>query len=155
MDDLLVFTKHQPGDTIHTIYERHLKQLRTVLARCRKHNIAINHKKCSFLRTSFKDLGFLVTPKGIRPLPKKIAAIQKLMPPTTRKGVLRFLGMINFYKRFIPLKSDIAAPLTRLTSKSTKFSWTKECQTAFEAIKRILSKPVSYTHLTLPTNREV
>ena len=74
--------------------------------------------------------------------PKKIEVISIWEAPTTVKGVSSFLGIANFYRRFIKNFAEVAAPLTRLTG-DVGFRWTAEEQAAFEKLKRIfISEPV-------------
>ena len=81
-----------------------------------------------------------MTRDGIQPLPKKVQAIVNLEPPTTVKQVRKFIGMVNFYRDMWRKRSELMAPLTRLTSKNVKFIWTEVEQKAFDDIKRILSR---------------
>ncbi|ROT69037.1 hypothetical protein C7M84_012804 [Penaeus vannamei] len=52
---------------------------------------------------------------------------------------MRFLGMVGFYRRYCPNLAEVAAPLTRLTSRKVSFNWTPECQRSFEQLKQFLS----------------
>ncbi|ROT72542.1 hypothetical protein C7M84_009074 [Penaeus vannamei] len=73
----------------------------------------------------------------------KVESIQQLPAPTSRKDVMRFLGMAGYYRRFCPNSADVASPLTALVSPKEKFVWSSECQAAFEKIRSILmTKPV-------------
>ncbi|KJZ68052.1 hypothetical protein HIM_12556 [Hirsutella minnesotensis 3608] len=89
-------------------------------------------------------LGFIVEAgKGIRVDPEKVQAIQQWQRPCSVKGVRSFLGFANYYRQFIPRFSNIAAPLTALTKKDAVFTWSKECDKAFEGLKALLtSAPV-------------
>ena len=63
-----------------------------------------------------------------------------MKPPTEVKEVRRFLGMAGSYKKHIPIFAKLATPLTNLTRKTEQFTWTKQCQTAFETLKDCLAK---------------
>ena len=67
--------------------------------------------------------------------PAKVACIQEWPPLRSVVDIQRFLGFSNFYRRFIPAFSRIASPLTALTAKNTSFSWTPDCELAFQQIK--------------------
>ena len=67
-------------------------------------------------------------------------AIHNIQPPTTRKQLRRFIGMINYYRDMWPRRSDLMAPLSRLCSKAVPFKWTAVEQKAFVNLKRIISK---------------
>ena len=58
--------------------------------------------------------------------------------PTTPKEVKQFLGLIGYYRKFIPKFSDVARPLTNLTKKDIPFEWTPECQMTFQLLKALL-----------------
>ena len=95
-------------------------------------------------------LGFLITIKGIKLQPKKVEAIHNMAPPKKRKDVRKFLGIVNYYRDMLEKRSDILAPLSRLTSKKVPFEWGKKEQTAFEKIKMIMSKDTLLTYLDFP-----
>ena len=66
----------------------------------------------------------------------------KILPPTNVKQVQSFVGMINDYKDHIPHCSELLSPLTDLTKKNAKFSWSPECQASFAQLKQLLAKQV-------------
>ena len=70
----------------------------------------------------------------IKPLRSRLAAIQKLQPPSTAKGCRSFAGMINFLIMFCPELQKLLKPIHDLTRKDRQFMWGKEQQTAFEEI---------------------
>ena len=68
--------------------------------------------------------------------------------PTTPKEVKQFLGLVDYYRKFIPKFSDVARPLTNLTKKDIPFEWTPECQRTFQLLKDLLmAKPYSNTQI--------
>ena len=83
-------------------------------------------------------LGYWITRNGIQPVHKKVEAIQRIAPPTTKKQVRSFIGLINYYRDMWPRRSEILAPLTRLTSKDVPFQWTDVKQQVFDKIKSIV-----------------
>ena len=66
--------------------------------------------------------------EGITPLPEKLLSIQKMLPPKTPKEIKQFLGLIGYYRKFVPRFSELARPLNALTRKNTEFEWTQKCQ---------------------------
>ena len=80
-------------------------------------------KKCEFYVTRTKYLGYIISNKGIEIDPQSIKAIQDKPIPTRLKGVQRFLGMGNYYWKFVKNYSRIVAPLTELSKKDRKFEW--------------------------------
>ncbi len=79
-----------------------------------ENGLTINPAKCVFAAKSLKFLGHMVDEHGIRPLPKHVTAVQGVLPPTDVKQLQRFLGMINFYRRFLPGIARVLRPLTDL-----------------------------------------
>ena len=76
--------------------------------------------------------------EGVRTDPSKTEKIAQWPVPTSRKEIQQFLGLANYYRRFVKDFATIAKPLHRLTEKTAKFEWTDECQAAFEEIRRRL-----------------
>ena len=131
LDDILVIGK---------TFREHLEILDRVLACLKEHGLKINPHKCQLFKDSVKFLGHLVSANGLSPLPENIEAIVNFKPPRSIKSVQRFLGMINFYRRFIPDCSVIARPLSSLLS-SKRLLWTDECQKSFDTLKSLLVTP--------------
>ena len=113
IDDLLLITKGNWDD--------HLTQLDQVFERLQEAGLKINVKKSFFGRSELEYLGFWITREGIMPVPKKVNAILAIKPPTTRKELRRFIGMVNFYRDMWSRRSELLAPLTSLTSKLVPF----------------------------------
>jgi hypothetical protein len=87
-------------------------------------------------------------PEGIQPLPKKVATIQRIAPPTIRKQLWPFIGMINHYRDMWArrVRSELVAPLSSLMSKNVKFQWTEIEQPAFEKIKNVICWEVLFSY---------
>ena len=132
VDDCIIFS-----DTI----DSHIVDLRRVLGQLQKAGFTLRGSKCSFGMSSVTHLGFEYSSEGITPSAEKTRAIADWPTPKSPKEVRSFLGLANFYRRFIPNFSDIAAPLNDLTSNSTIFSWTELHQTAFIRLKEALISP--------------
>ena len=104
LDDILVASRNET---------EHRQHLREVLSRLRDNGMAINASKCVFGQTSVKYLGQEISTAGVRPLPSKLQSIIDVPRPNTKVELLRYLGMVNFYHRFLP---GIAASLSALHS---------------------------------------
>lgn len=144
IDDLLIITKGS--------LENHLNKLRNVLTRLRAAGLKINATKSFFARSELEYLGYWISREGISPVPKKIAAIQALKPPSNKKELRRFLGLINYYRDMWARRSETLAPLTALSSQTVPWTWTNEHQKAFDAMKSIIGKTtlLTYPDFTLP-----
>ncbi|KAJ8710566.1 hypothetical protein PYW08_009081 [Mythimna loreyi] len=142
LDDILVFSK----DTNQ--HEQHLKQL---FERLVKYGVLLNTSKCIFGQTEVKFLGYKVSASGTQPLDSKIQAIQDFPVPKTVKELRRFLGMMNFYRRFVPEAALKQAPLNNLLSgpkvKGTHpITMTPELLEAFNNCKKSLSEATLLVH---------
>ena len=112
-----------------------LKNLATMLQRCKEKNLALNWEKCRLMVKEGIVLGHKISVAGLKVDQAKVSVINTLLPPSNVKGVRSFLGHAGFYKRFIKDFSKIARPLCRLLEKEAVFEFNKECLEAFEGIK--------------------
>lgn len=129
MDDIIVFGKS---------FDEHNSNLEKVLQRIIQANLKLNTSKCEFANDDIIYLGHRITKNGIAVDPSKVMVIDRIETPTNRQKVRRFLGMATYYKRFIENFSQIAAPLTKLTSVKEDFQWSQEAQHSFDTIKTAL-----------------
>ncbi|XP_055634261.1 uncharacterized protein K02A2.6-like [Toxorhynchites rutilus septentrionalis] len=95
---------------------------------------------------SSKYLGHIVSAKGIQIDPAKIAAISEMPAPTDVPTLRSFLGAVNFYGKFVREMHQLRHPFDSLLKKDTKFDWSKECQHAFQNIKKVLHSGLLLTH---------
>ncbi|KAK0637673.1 Transposon Tf2-12 polyprotein [Lasiodiplodia hormozganensis] len=130
IDDIIVYSKTR---------KEHREHVKEVLTRLRKAGLQPDPKKCEFEVTETKFLGLIVTRDGIKMDPVKVKAILDWEAPKTLHGVQSFLGLCNYYRRFVRGYSIIAKPLTDLTKKDQGFQWSPQCQAAFEALKQAMS----------------
>jgi len=129
IDDPLIITT----DTL----DDHLEKLEEVFQRLRQAGLKVNAKKSFFARAELEYLGYWITRNGISPVPKKINAIQAMKPPTNKKELRKFIGIVNYYRDMWVRRSEVLAPLSALTSKNVKWTWGEEQQQAFETMKKI------------------
>ena len=115
LDDILVYSPDM---------ETHLKHLRQLFMKLREADLKLKEVKCNFLKKHIQYLGHIVSGEGITPMPEKLACIKEMPPPKTPKEVKQFLGLIGYYRKFIPRFSDLARPLNALTRKEVPFEWT-------------------------------
>ena len=104
------------------------------------------------MKKHIQYLGHIVSGKGITPMPEKLECIQKMPPPKTPKAVKQFLGLIGYYRKFVPRFSDLAWLLNALTRKNVTFEWTPICQESFEMLKTsLMTEPIlTYPGPNLP-----
>ena len=82
----------------------------------------------------------MISEKGIQPLPEKLECIAKMPIPQNAKQVKQFLGLVGYYRKYVPRFSDIARPLTQLTRKNEGFDWSTECDKCFHMLKDYLQE---------------
>ena len=103
--------------------------------------------KCEFFRSSLEFLGHHVDAQGMQPLPSHVQAIKAFPAPTDVKALQRFLGLVNFYPRFVPMAAHILKPLTDALAGSPKhLEWTAELQEAFNVAKAATAATVKLVH---------
>ncbi|GBG72702.1 hypothetical protein CBR_g12269 [Chara braunii] len=129
LDDILVFSR--------TLQE-HQGHLRQVLEKLREANFKINAKKCEWAKIQVLHLGHVLDGDGIKPEDSKIAAIRDWPTPRTLTKLWSFLGLTNYYRKFVRNFSTIAAPLRRLLKKEAIWRWDKDCMSALKKLKRAL-----------------
>lgn len=136
IDDILVASADE---------ESHIEDLTTLFKRLSEYGLRVNPEKCEFGKSSLSFLGHHINEQGIRPLPEKVSAILQLENPTTVKELRRYLGMLNFYRRFIPHAAETLIPLYDLLTKHNKLSknaplhWTVEAERSFNQAKNALA----------------
>ena len=134
LDDILVYSKSG---------EQHLQHLEKVLERLRDEKLYAKLSKCSFNQVTVPFLGHVVSTDGVHVDPKKIAAVKAWPEPKDVSQTRSFLGMTNYFRKFIRDYATRVAPLTDLTKKSVGWSWSNACQAAFDDIKQqLIQAPV-------------
>jgi hypothetical protein len=112
LDDILIASRSM---------EEHHQHLKHVLSILQKNGLIINPEKCTFAQPKLEFLGHQVCGTGLAPLDRHVAAVQAFPPPTDIKQLQRFIGFLNFYRRFLPGIAGILRPLTdALRSSSSK-----------------------------------
>lgn len=141
IDDVLVFSKTR---------EEHEDHLRQLFSRLHNYGVVLNAAKCNFGVAELDFLGHHVDKHGIRPLPDKVNIIQQFPQPQTTKKLREFLGLINFYRRFLPNCSRTLQPLNRFLTgdpkKSISLEWNEPALNAFETIKKQLAEVTTLAH---------
>ena len=122
----------------------HLRQIFTLLS---SNGLIIQKSKCIFGVQEFAYLGHLITVEGVRPVPSRIEAIRNFPTPNSRSSLQRFLGIINFYHRFLPTIASRLAPLHAASAgRGKELAWTTECQDSFENAKAALAHAILLHH---------
>ncbi|XP_055591195.1 uncharacterized protein LOC129743243 [Uranotaenia lowii] len=135
LDDIIVLSN---------TLEEHLELLQEVASRLNTANLSINLPKSKFCVPEVTYLGYVLSSEGLRPNPDRVEAILNIERPTSLRSLRRFLGMCNYYRRFIANYSEIVRPLTELLKDKPKsVRWNPEAETSFVRIKELLiSAPI-------------
>lgn len=126
--------------------EEHTANLHAVLQRLHANGITLKREKCQFFLPEVEYLGFVVSKDGLKPTEAKVKAIKEADAPKCLSELRSFIGLVNYYSRFLPNLADKMAPLYCLLKKTQKWKWTDRQQSAFEKIKQELSDEVLLAH---------
>jgi len=133
LDDILVYSEN---------LDDHLRHLRLTLDKLPAHTLYAKRSKFQFAETTVEYLGHVISAHGFFMEAEKVNAIQTCTTPQSKTNVQSFLGMVNFYRRFIINMAEVAVPLTPLTG-NVDFEWTADAEASFQRLKMLVtSAPV-------------
>jgi len=134
IDDVLVGTE---------IKEEHDELVEEILRRLEEHDLYVKPKKCKWKVQEVEFLRVVIGPDGIKMEKEKVRDVLEWLTPKCIKDVQKFLGLANYYRRFIKNFAEITRPMHRLVRKQEKWNWGAEQEEAFWRLKEIFtSKPV-------------
>ncbi|KAI8434016.1 hypothetical protein MSG28_012167 [Choristoneura fumiferana] len=141
LDDILVASSDE---------SQHMEHLKCLFQKLQEYGVIINHSKCLFGQPELEFLGYKVSASGIEPPSSMIEVIQQYTKPSSVKALRRFLGVLNFYRRFIKNAAETQAPLHNLLKNGVKGNdpvpWTPEADAAFESCRQSLARATRLTH---------
>lgn len=129
LDDIIVFS---------TSLQEHIVNLEKVFKKLRESNFKIQMDKSEFLKLETAYLGHIISKDGIKPNPDKISAVQKYPIPRTPTEIKRFLGLLGYYRKFIPDFANITKPMTQCLKKGSKINLDTNYTQCFEKCKTLL-----------------
>lgn len=132
LDDLVIYS---------STFEEHLDHLSLVFHKLREAGLTVKPSKITLARNQVSFLGHLVSGESIRIDQQRTKALRNLPPPKDKKGIARFIGMANYFRRFVPNFAQLAAPLNELRRKGARFIWGEAQEAAFHAIKSAIANP--------------
>ena len=133
LDDILIYSSN---------FEDHLRHIQIVLERLRKAGLTVEPKKTFIARKEIVFIGYTFSKNGITTDPSNIDKV-KFPIPKSVKDVRSFLGLSNYYRRFIRNYATITRPLNNLLKKDISFVWSSEAQTAFDQLKEhLITSPI-------------
>ena len=137
IDDILV-----TGATI----EEHLRNLEAVLSRLEAAGLRLNKSKCFFLQPKIVYLGHTIDADGLHPTDDKVTAIKEAPAPKDVSELRSFLGIINYYHKFLPNLSNVLRPLYQLLCKKSRWTWGHVQVQAFAEAKKALQQDSLLVH---------
>ena len=137
LDDILIMAKSMSD---------HDKQVRQVLNRLQSAGLRLKYEKCSFQVTEVTYLGFKVDKHGLNPTAEKVRAIKDAPTPTNISQLRSYLGLFNFYRKFIPKAATLLEPLNHLLRSSNAWKWSTEQEDAFQKSKDALIRSEALVH---------
>lgn len=137
LDDILITAK----DT-----NTHLSRLREVLTRLNDKGFTIKKSKCKFFSDKLEYLGFCIDKEGLHTSQAKVEAIVKAPVPKNVTEVKAFIGLVNYYGKFIPNMSTILSPVYNLLKKDVPFIFNAECMQSFNKVKELLTNAPILAH---------
>ncbi|XP_039520330.1 uncharacterized protein K02A2.6-like [Pimephales promelas] len=137
LDDILV---------TGTDEESHLQHLDATLERLKEYGLRVRKDKCEFFQVAVEYLGHVIDASGLHTSPSKVKAIVDAPEPENVSQLRSFLGLLNYYGRFIPNIATLLKPLHKLLCHEKNWRWTSECQEAFKRAKETLLKSNALTY---------
>ncbi|XP_060742372.1 uncharacterized protein K02A2.6-like [Tachysurus vachellii] len=137
LDDILV-TGRNDGE--------HLQTLARVLRRLQEAGLRLKRSKCTFMEKEVMFLGHKVDGTGLHPVPEKVTAIQNAPSPKTVTELKAYLGLLNYYNKFLPNLSTVLAPVHKLLRKDSKWHWGCEQEAAFVQSKNLIQSVQVLVH---------
>ena len=143
VDDILISEKDD---------QEHLSNLSEVLTRLESAGLRLKLSKCQFMQPTVEYLGYRIDAQGLHAIEKKVEAIRRAPAPENQQQLRSFLGMINYYSKFISNYSTITHPLNELLKDGVEWKWSESQQKSFQQLKDKLSNAPVLTHFsdTLP-----
>ena len=137
LDDLIVTGEND---------EQHARNLYKTLKKFEESGAKFKKSKCVIMQPKIEYFAFVLDRHGIHPSPAKVQAILEVRDPQNRSELQSFLGLVNYYRKFIPNMSTLVSPLNQLLSKDTPWCWSPECKGSFQALKDTLASSSVLAH---------
>lgn len=126
--------------------QEHLENLEKVLEKLREANLTVKKEKCSFFQDEIEYLGYTLTKQGLKKTKEKVKAIVDAPQPSNVTEVRSFIGLVNYYHKFVPNAAEILSPIYDLLKVNNRFVWSGKCQRAFKKIKQIIGSDNCIVH---------
>ena len=119
LDDIIIYSRSE---------KEHLEHLEEIFSRLKAVGLKLKLEKCCYFKKHIQYLRHLIPAEGIQPLPEKLESIAKMPAPKNLKEVKQFLGLVGYYRKFVPRFADISRVLTQLTKKDVECPYVSQTQ---------------------------
>ncbi|XP_054281191.1 uncharacterized protein K02A2.6-like [Macrosteles quadrilineatus] len=126
--------------------EQLLRRLKQVFERLKTNDLRLNRDKCKFFQTKIEYLGHVIDSKGLHKSDTKIQSILKCKRPENVSELRTFLGLANYYNKFIKNLATLLHPMNLLLRKGNPFNWNSSCEKSFQKIKEIITSDDVLVH---------
>ncbi|KAL0879382.1 hypothetical protein ABMA27_003143 [Loxostege sticticalis] len=137
LDDVCIFSFDEKS---------HLNRLNAVFKRLEDSGFTLQKEKCDFFKDEIGYSGHIISKDGIKKAPEKVKAMTDAPIPSNVSQLQSFLGLVNYYRNFVPNASSVLSPLYDLLKKGCKWNWTQEHDLAFQTIKSLLTSEQTLAH---------
>ena len=137
MDDIVVTGKSD---------SEHLENLDKVLTRLDQFGLKVNMSKCAFFQEKIEYCGHVIDANGLHKSREKVKAVLEAPTPKNEAQLRSFIGLVNYYQRFLPSIASVLNPLNELLHADKEWLWGKRQQEAFQEAKRLIASDVVLTH---------
>ena len=137
LDDMIITGKDD---------DEHLENRKEVLKRLKEHGLRAKMEKCAFFQERISYCGHEVDRDGLHKTTEKVQAVVDAPQPTNTRQLRSFLGLVNYYHKFLPNLATILHPLNRLLEQGRKCEWTEECSSAFSKVKELITSDMVLIH---------
>ena len=124
----------------------HLQNLENVVKRLDENGLKANLEKCEFFKKRVEYCGHEITSDGLHRKHDKVEAIKNSPRPENVTQVRAYLGLLNYYHRFLPNIATVAKPLYELLEKDNKWNWSSKCESAFKKTKELVTSDLVLCH---------
>lgn len=137
LDDILVTGRDD---------NEHFQNLSKVLTRLNEYGLRANREKCEFFKNEISYCGHVIDKHGLQKSQEKIEAVLKAPKPENVSQLRSYLGLVNYYHKFLPNLASVLYPLNALLQTGAKWNWSKQCEKAFAETKRLITSDELLTH---------
>ena len=137
LDDMIITGKDD---------KEHLENLEEVLKRLQANGLRANREKCEFFQTKITYCGHEVDRHWLHKTQEKIHAVVNAPRPENVQQLRSFLGLVNYYHKFLPNLATTLNPLNGLLEQGKRWKWTTECEEAFHSVKKLITSDMVLTH---------